>query len=492
MPGGATSGTATLITSLPYNDADTVPTTAGLWYRYTAPASGIPNAISVFAYAATLSNQRLRVFSPDAVTAYPASDPGNWVNSRPLQIMLEAGVTYYLNVYNQTGAYTLSVIAGPNDFVPVGALLVPNDVPNYPAAILSATDGHVLRFIHPFPSGETADVGASGPTTGRILAHSRNFFQDPLGPQTGGDGHLKLYSAQFELLADLPYIPLGDSFTAPIRWGRTSGLFYVMQATDPLNGGDGSVTTVTADGAFGPTTWNLSNTWNVASIAPSGSETILYGARNTFGTINTLAQWDLVNNVALPDLAPAVSSFRIQDLLVLGDDTILVAYVWFVANHTPILRRYAPDGTLLNTYTLTGSQSTEVRLARALNDPVSFWVWTRTNATESLSGPTTLNKFSNLQADDGTILLTFSQPQFTHGGYQGAKSATPLARFGAAESCPFLILREEIPPAAPIEPPEPPPMPPACVHACVVTDPAPISGGGQGCRAPDAPAVECD
>src|SRR5436190_1468127 len=426
MPGGATSGTATLITSLPYNDADTVPTTAGLWYRYTAPASGIPNAISVFAYAATLSNQRLRVFSPDAVTAYPASDPGNWVNSRPLQIMLEAGVTYYLNVYNQTGAYTLSVIAGPNDFVPVGALLVPNDVPNYPAAILSATDGHVLRFIH------------------------------------------------------------------PIRWGRTSGLFYVMQATDPLSGGDGSVTTVTADGAFGPTTWNLSNTWNVASIAPSGSETILYGARNTFGTINTLAQWDLVNNVALPDLAPAVSSFRIQDLLVLGDDTILVAYVWFVANHTPILRRYAPDGTLLNTYTLTGSQSTEVRLARALNDPVSFWVWTRTNATESLSGPTTLNKFSNLQADDGTILLTFSQPQFTHGGYQGAKSATPLARFGAAESCPFLILREEIPPAAPIEPPEPPPMPPACVHACVVTDPAPISGGGQGCRAPDAPAVECD
>src|SRR5436190_3843906 len=229
-----------------------------------------------------------------------------------------------------------------------------------------------------------------------------------------------------------------------------------MQATDPLNGGDGSVTTVTADGAFGPTRWNLSNTWNVASIAPSGSETILYGARNTFGTINTLAQWDLVNNVALPDLAPAVSSFRIQDLLVLGDDTILVAYVRNVANVTPFLRRYDPDGTILNTYTLTGSQSTEVRLARALDDPASFWVWTRTNATESLSGPTTLNKFSNLKVSDGTTLSTFSVPQFTHGGYQGAKSATPLAFFGAAESCPFLILREALTPSVALDVTDPP------------------------------------
>lgn len=444
MAGGASAASATLISSLPFTDADTVPTTDGLWYKFVCPVSGVPNAISVFSYAASLTNQRLRVFSPDGVTAYPASDPGNFVNSRPFQVMLAAGVTYYFNIYNEVGAYTLSVITGPDEPVPTGSILVNNDIPNYPLALLSATDGHVLRFMHPFPAGETADVIASGPGTGKILVHSRNYYGGSPNHYIGGDGHLKLYSGQFELLADLPYIQAADSYTAPIRWGRLSGSFYVGQQSDPANAGNSSVTTVTADGAFGPTTWNLSPTWDIGLIAPSGSETILYGARLSSGSPKILGQWDLVNDVALPDLAPALSSFRIDDLLVLADDTILVAYVWFVANHTPLVLRYDPDGTVLNTYTLTGSQSTEVRLARALDDPISFWVWTRTNAAEDFASSTTLNKFANLRAADGVVLAAFSVPQFRNGGYQGAKSATPLARSGAAESCPFLILRDAL------------------------------------------------
>jgi hypothetical protein len=44
------------------------------------------------------------------------------------------------------------------------------------------------------------------------------------------------------------------------------------------------------------------------------------------------------------------------------------------------------------------------------------------------------------------------------------------------------------------EPPPTPPSPPACVHGCVLTDPAPIAGGGQGCRLGGTlagPDVEC-
>ncbi len=53
----------------------------------------------------------------------------------------------------------------------------------------------------------------------------------------------------------------------------------------------------------------------------------------------------------------------------------------------------------------------------------------------------------------------------------------------------FAGLRREA--SSAVSPPPPTPSSPACVHACLVTDPAPIAGGGQGCRLPDAPAVEC-
>ena len=484
MPGGASAASATLITSLPYTDADTVPTTAGLWYKYVCPASGVPNEIGIFPFSVTASSQRIRIYSPDAVTPFPPRDPISGpaaptpVSNRPIQIPVVAGVTYYINIYNQAGAYTLSVIAGPDEPVPIGSIFVNDSEGDWPLALLSATDGHVLRFIHPFPCGETADVIASGPGTGRMLVHYR-------GTQTGdtthvrGDGHLHLYSPQFELLADLPYTPTGDSYVCPIRWGRTSGSFYVGQQTDPANGGNGSVTTVTADGAFGPTTWNLSPDWNIGTIAPSGDETILYAGRLSFGTPRVLAQWDLVNNVALPDLAAAIPNFHIEALLVLGDDTILVAYVRNVPNVEPFVRRYDSTGTILNTYTLTGGQSSDVRLARALDDPVSVWVWTKTTATEALSGPNVFNRFQNLRVSDGAILSTFSVPQFGHGTYAGlVTGGVPLARFGASESCPFLIIREALVPSVTLDVTDPP---------AAITIAATVSPQLQECPCPDDP-----
>lgn len=447
MPGGASALTATLIPSLPYSDADTVPTTAGLWYKYIATTTG-PNEISIFAYAATLTTQRLRIFSPDAITPFPWQiAPQVFATSRPFQIPVVAGVTYYFNVYNQVGAYTFSVIAGPNDLAPIGSIFVNDSDGGLPLALLSGTDGHALRFIHPFPPGETADVIASGPHTGRMLVHNRST-------QTGdtnnirGDGHLHLYSPQFVLLADLPYITTGDSYTCPIRVGLTTKQFYVGQQTDLAHGGSSSATTVTSAGAFGPRTWVLTGI-GIGHIAPSVDETILYCARLSSGAVRILGRWDLVNDVGLADLAATVTNFRIDALLVLADDTVLVAYTNQATNVTPFVRRYAPDGTILNTYTLTGAQSGDLRLATALDDPASFWIWTKTNAVESLVAPTTLNRFQNLRVSDGAVLSTFSVPQFIKGVYIGAKSATPLARFDAAESCPFLITRVAVPPYDP-------------------------------------------
>jgi len=436
MSGGADATHATLITTLPYSDADTVPTTAGLWYKYVG--TSFPNEISVFAYAATLATQRLRIYSPDGVTAYPPLETTNFATSRPLQIPVVNGVTYYFNVYNQVGAYTFSVIAGPNEIVPIGSIFNSDSNGGWPLALLSGIDGHPLRYFHPFPCGESGDVIATGVDTGRVLVHDRLVF--------GGDDHLKLYSPQFELLADLDYTSGQAGALYPIRAHRTNKIFYVGKPEDPLNAGNSSVTTVTSAGAFGPTTWNFSAAHVIFGIAPSIDETILYTTRVSTGVPRVVGRWDLVSNVGLTDLAAAVSNYRLDDIMVLADDTILVAYKRLTANVTPYILRYDTAGAILNTYTLTGAQSEDVRLAQAIDDPVSFWVWTKTNATESLSGPTTLNRYQNLRVSDGTILSGFSVPQFNHGVYIGAKSATPIARFGSASSCPFLILREAINP----------------------------------------------
>src|SRR5206468_12078385 len=183
MAGGTSAATATLITNLPYTDADTSPNTAGLWYLYVAPASG-PSEIGVFAYspAASLS---LSIFSPDAVTPYPGGGEAiAGLHNKPCQIPLDAGAAYYLHVSGAAGAYTISGLSGAHQTAPAGSLFVNDDTPGWPLVLLSPADGTPLRFVHPFPAGEHADVLAAGVHAGRILVH------DTL------TGHLRLYSPQ--------------------------------------------------------------------------------------------------------------------------------------------------------------------------------------------------------------------------------------------------------------------------------------------------------
>src|SRR6266516_1804880 len=144
LPGGANAGSATPISSLPYSDSDTSPGAAGLWYVYTSPTPAVPNELGVFVYAAGVNNVRVRVFSPDSVTAFPANDPITGAHNIPIQLPITAGVSYYLQVFN-AGAYTLSAIAGPSASAPAGSIFVNDDVAGWPLALLSGTDGSALQ-----------------------------------------------------------------------------------------------------------------------------------------------------------------------------------------------------------------------------------------------------------------------------------------------------------------------------------------------------------
>jgi hypothetical protein len=462
MAGGTTAGTATIISSLPYTDSDTVTQATPLWYRYTSPTPAVPNVMAVFVYTADRvhvgSNPVMpldtQVYSPDAATLIMGSAAVNiGIRNKDIQIPMTAGATYSVKVTSAFGShpYTISALAAPSLLAPAGSIFVNDDglgspvssgnaIP-FPLALLSATDGTVLRFVNPFPSGENADVIATGAHIGRILVHDR------FNPNHSARDHLALYDAQFTLIADLTY-GATTGLRYPIRTNRAlPTTFYVGQPADPAHAGKATVTTVTSAGAFGPTTWVLPLA-GLTGIAPSLDETILYHTGQTTPTNSPVGRWDLVNNVALSTLAPGLGATWVtqDDILVLADGTIVVTYESTNVLTVPIIKRYAANGTVLNTYTLTGSRSQDVRLASALDDPVSFWVWTKLGTAPTQGNG--LSRFTNLKVSDGTTLHTFDCQQYGGGVWFGVVTATPSPRFGHSESCPFLILRVAVPTVA--------------------------------------------
>lgn len=411
MSGGATAGTATPITSLPYTDSDTSPGVSGLWYRYDGTAA--LNEVGIFVYTAVASLS-LSVFSPDSTTGYPPNDALASVHNRAVQIPVADGIAYYLHVAGAAGAYTISVEAGPTDSVPAGSILINDDVNGpWPVALLDATDGTVLAFRSPFVNGENADVLADG----TVLVHDRSA------------GDLVLYSSQLAEVTRLAGYTTGGA-RAYIRANSAGTHFYVGKSTGASTS---SVTTVTAAGAFGPTTWHLTAGF-LTACAANVAETILYYNVGAVGNA-PIKRWDLLTDSALSDLVTGQGAMwnTRDDVLVLTDDTVVVGYENTTAATAPKVLRYDAAGATLNTYTITGARSTDLRLATARDDPTSFWVWAKL-----ANG---ISRFQNLKASDGTVLTTFDAVQFEDGIYAGTETATPLARFGHSESCPFLILR---------------------------------------------------
>jgi hypothetical protein len=151
-------------------------------------------------------------------------------------------------------------------------------------------------------------------------------------------------------------------------------------------------------------------------------------------------RWDLINNVALSDLAAGVAGATgFNDVLVLNDGTILTGYA---KPGDAFVRRYSTAGAVLNTYDFGNSVGDSPnRLAYALDDPASFWVWLHLPSGGGTS------RFQNVRVSDGAILTTFDVVPFELGVYVGAPTATPT-RFGSSQSCPFLVMR----PAAPTVP----------------------------------------
>jgi hypothetical protein len=335
--------------------------------------------------------------------------------NKPIQFSVTEGERYYLKVV-KNGNHTPSNLALNTQFKAlaaaalVGSILVNYDADGFPMAIASSqTDYSILGYVSPFPNGEGGDILKSG----------RSLWEDAAA------GNFVLFGPAFETLATVTFAYVGGNPT--VRANILTNRFYVMS---PGSGGTHArVTTVLPDGSLGGTIWTLTGKTGMTAGAPSNDDTIWYYAGG--GAIFT---WDLVGNAAGSDLAAAVPSHGVRDILVLGDGTIVALYIDGASSY--LVKRYSPSGMLLNTYDLSAQYNgDDGRMARALDDPTSFWAWVW------LPTPVGTCRFINVRVSDGSEISAVDHLNMQLGAYSAPETATPLGRFGISESCPFVIYR---------------------------------------------------
>jgi hypothetical protein len=459
-PTNISAATATVLTvnaTVTQDVSEAAPPLHEVWYTY-GPATGSDVLMGWFATTTAGSTYvpgtSFFQGSPDALD--PAFGFGG-LAANPRQIQLEPGVTYYFRV-RHAGAdvpldapLALIFARAANLTAPQGTLAINDDTPGWPLVLLSAADGTVIQ-VRPFPAGET---GTNLPT-GESIWHDVEVVP----------GVIRLYDTALALRATAVWTFDGVS---PPTTNNRSDLFYLGDpgGTFPAPTRLARVTTMTTSGAMGPTVWTLPEV-GLRAIGVSRNDAVLYHTGQATGG-SSIRRWDLDADTALSDLAATVLNYTpLKDILVLSDDTIVVAYATTLAPYDSLLRQYAPDGTLLHEHNLGVLQAN--RITWALDDPTTVWVWSFLRSGATLTG---VSRFVRLRLSDGVALTSFENPRYEGGAYRPPTPTAPWTTFtfGHSPSCPFLLFPPElmvppdlppyVPPDAPPGPdPEPGPLPP--------------------------------
>jgi hypothetical protein len=427
VPLNLTPATAIELGPLPNTltqEVDFSGTTYTVWYKYTSTFTGV---VSIFAFGdLVVYTPLMNTFYPAYPDVYPVGTP---LPNVPTQIPVTNGQVYYFEVIPNSGnpAPANLTISGSYPTVTngiIGSLFINADGnfggnTNVPAIILSPTTGAVQRFILPFPNGEQGTVLDSG-----IL-----LYHDVATPS------LVLYSSTFTILSTL-------ILTFPDRISVISSdknhTFYVGQTG--AGAIPASVGTFTDAGVYTPNIWTFPIAGLVA-CAPNPTSTVLYYT-GAGGSMNSpIFAWNLITNTALANFAPAQGSGYVttNDILVLNDGTVINGYYLNGAPGSFFIQHFSTAGAVLNTY-LTGTDINSAystpRLAYALDDPNSFWVFYHVGTTGEA-------QISNIQVSTGDILTSITIPSYTGGIYNGPVSATPVL-FGPPVSCGLSILRAAV------------------------------------------------
>lgn len=423
MPSNTSSGTATVISALPYSIAVSG-ATVDLWWKYTVPSG--KDAISAWPWggAANTGYQPTVHVYDDVLAAYPNTNASPDPNL-PYQFAPIAGNTYYFKVSPNgilaIADLTFTITAhAPVDAQP-GDVLICDDTFGFPLVIYNPAPNYtVRRFVRDFPAGEQADAFDNGNT----------LWED------GTTAEVKLYDNTWNLLVTIPdFSGIG---TYVIRRCLGSGRIFVGTAQKA----PAALVKIVADDGSIVSTETLTGYTTLGSLAAFNDESVLLHASDAAGS--AIRQWDLVSHSALADFAAGVSNHGVTDILVMTDGTVIAKYSKSTSVADYFVRHFAADGTILATLTAQ-DLSASGRIGYGLEDN-TFIVY----AILGTGLGTGESRFSTYDAD-GSLVDSFVGMQFTAGGCAGAQSATPPAMFGQSNSCPVVVLRGEPVAAVPID-----------------------------------------
>jgi len=443
-----TPETATLISALPYTmtqpeaEIQAAPTGTGyastcdanqyhaVWYKYTTkPGERLISVNADLIGIGGFYGPLLSVWTgtPPALTQVKVVGPsetqnycGNLAGGFWFYIPVTPLTTYYFLVTDSNNTSPLGngllfrLRSAPDLGVPIGSLLVNDDVFGFPAATLSAADGSFLQFITGYPAGETSDSVPSG------IYCVQNGEAD-----TG----VALLNANFQQIATLDWAP------ASVRGIKTdrSAFFYVVTG----QAGAQTVRKISLTGVQ-VASWALpadSTAARCFAVARDGS-IFYYGPRTASAVIH---RYDLVNSAPLSDLTAAFGTEQLLgfgDGYVAADGTILFAYATFASGGAaPKIRRFNPNGTVNHTYTIGNGLILMNHFAFADDSPGSFWVW---GGVSGPQGPL----FQRISLAD-TLLTSIT------GVPVAGTSGLADAPFAISNSCPLLITVAAIGPTNP-------------------------------------------
>jgi len=404
-----------------------------LWYAFTPVAEGI---VSVQACTPTSDNASYQVWLEPAgggtAVALLTSTTKQVAN-----VPVTPGRRLFVTAWTTLDAghtFTLTLAAAPTDTVQTGDLLILND--NHEANLYDPTFKGFYQAIWYTPTGTIRALSGTFPgcELGVSLASGR------WGVPLYDTGELMIYAPP-PTLARLHRVttPLIDSIRS---LGTDFTAFYVIGHTTAGSANFNRVYKVSADGVVDATSWTLpygytgSNHQGNSSCGVSRAGTVLY--YNDTVEIGNVRRHDLMTDAVLPPFNTTPSADHAsEDIIVLSDDTIVVAFYRNVNPGGSWVYHYAADGTVLHTYNVPGNFALH-HLTHAWNDAATHvWIWVQaaTGAPQ--------NVLQLLRLADGALVQNWTVPPFIAGlgPANDAPANCDAVRYGAAHSCPLTFSR---------------------------------------------------
>jgi hypothetical protein len=409
-----------------------------VWFKYTTHPGEI--LISVYAHAPVASTYgpRFSIWTgdPPALVSYDMISVTSKVN-RPKLIpvtLVAVPSNFYFQVTQSNAGVTptvpleFTVASNARASVPAGSWLVSSDGVHFPLIALSNTSGTMYGH-KTFVEGEGGVQLANG-----VAAHTNKV--------TNG---LTVYGADFSVLAEIPSSTVQTNSSSFVATDRTSR-FYVNYA-GTAGVADAKIYIVNSSGAVINT---LTFTGRVTKPAVRRDNTILYFLQAE----TVVKRWDLVNGVFLADLyTPPANHALKADIVVLADDSIVLAIRQNVAPYAETIVRLNDSGATLNTIPLDGGQGLTPgefllnRMAYAYTDN-HLIVWEKDYAAT--------HRFRELVAATGAEVSRVSLDGFDVNGDASKTPYDGMALYGSQQSCPIFVTMVPFETDAPTPVPMPP------------------------------------